>query len=87
VASETVRRPTFLTFILAFLNKKHDFLTFFELLHTFSRTLAVDRRRHCQLSWTTTALVIALSVNLCRAKLTTRCDDRRAVEKFSKSRV
>jgi len=41
VACETI--CTFFTFFLRFfkIQKKHDFLRFFELLHTFSRTLVV----------------------------------------------
>ena len=41
--------------------------------------LAVDRRRYGQLSWPTTSRFIAVSVQLCRNKLTTRCDDRRTM--------
>ena len=44
--------------------------------------LAVGRRKYCQLSSTD-----VLSACLCQAKLTPRCDDRRAVAKFSRSRV
>ena len=36
-------RPTFLRFLMFFSDfKKHDFLRFFELLHTFSRTLMLS---------------------------------------------
>ena len=36
-------RPTFFTFFYVFSDfKKHDFFTFFELLHTFSRTLMLS---------------------------------------------
>jgi len=36
-------RPTFFTFFYVFSDfKKHDFFVFFELLHTFSRTLVTE---------------------------------------------
>ena len=39
-------RPTFFTFFNVFSDfKKHDFLRFFEFLHTSSRTLTQDPRR------------------------------------------
>ena len=47
----------------------------------------VDRREYCHLSSTANCWFITLSVYLCPAKLTTRCDARRAVATVSKSIV
>jgi len=40
---------------------------------------AVDRRKYCELCCSMTDHFITLTAHRCRAKLTTRCDDRRAM--------
>jgi len=47
----------------------------------------VDRRKCCQLSADDGRLFVALRSQICRTKLTARCDDRREVVEFCKSRV
>ena len=44
VMSSTVFENTYFTFFSDF--KKHDFLRFFELLHTYSRTLVINHHHH-----------------------------------------
>jgi len=52
-----------------------------------ARRSKVDSCKCCQLSTDDDRLFIAPSVHLCRTKLMTRCDDRRAVIKLSESSV
>ena len=55
--------------------------------HGQARRSNVDGRKCCQLTSPTTTEFVTVSSDLCRTNLTTHCDDRHAVAKFSKSKI
>jgi len=66
------------------LRRLHSVVHNDKLAKLVGRTSTVASIVNCRLT-NNGPLFVVLSVHRCRTKLTTRCDDRRAVVKFSKS--